>query len=282
MRISVIQMSPGSVKSDNIAQARSLIGQCVASDQPDMIVLPEIWTCLGGDRAAKFAAAEEIPNTDGRSAGGEAFRFLQDVARTNRLIVHGGSIGELRGDRLLNTSLVFGTDGELTGRYSKIHLFDIVTPGGAGYRESDTYTAGTEVVTVDLERDASTLRAGLAICYDLRFGEMFYRLRKAEADIVLLPAAFTAETGEAHWETLIRARAIETQCWFAAAGTVGTHLDADGHKRSTYGHSMIVDPWGTVVAQASTGPGWATARIDTERSVRIRSGIPVMDHRRLL
>lgn len=282
MRISAIQMSPGSVKSENIALASRLIDACIAGDRPDLIVLPEIWTCLGGSRDTKFEAAEIVPSTGSDDAGGEAFRFLRHVAMTNRIHVHGGSIGERARGKLLNTSLVFDPEGRLLARYSKIHLFDIITPSGVGYRESDTYLAGSDVVTVPLTGDFGTLRLGLAICYDIRFGELFHRLRREGADVIILPAAFTAETGEAHWETLLRARAIETQCWMVAAATVGAHHDADGHTRLTHGHSMIVDPWGTVTAQASTGIGWATGSVDQDRTARVRAGIPVMDHRRLL
>lgn len=281
MRISVIQMCPTSDKALNIDQARQLVNACISSDRPDMIVLPEVWTCLGGDRQAKFDAAELIPRPGSDETGGEAYRFLQDVARSNGIYVHGGSIGERDGDRLLNTTVMLGPTGQCLGRYSKIHLFDITTLQGTGYRESETYRAGDEVVTVRLQGEFAELRVGLAICYDIRFGELFYRLRQQGADIILLPAAFTAETGEAHWETLVRARAIETQCWFAAAGTVGAHQDADNRTRFTYGNSMIVDPWGAVVSRASSGTGWTTGRIDTLRTARIRASIPVMDHRRL-
>ncbi len=281
MRVSVIQMCPGCNKAENITQASRLIEACVAADTPDLIVLPEIWTCLGGDKEAKFFAAETVPLIGSDVQGGPAFRFLQDTARRHRIHVHGGSIGEHDGDRLLNTSLLFTPDGKLVGRYSKIHLFDITTPDGIGYRESDVYRPGELVTSVELSNRSVRIKLGLAICYDLRFGELFHRLRREGAELIVLPAAFTAETGAAHWETLVRARAIETQCWLAAAATAGQHRDAHGHTRSTYGHSMVVDPWGTVVAQASAGQGWTTGRIDQAATARIRAGMPVMEHRRL-
>lgn len=277
----MIQMSPGSVKADNIAQAERLIGECVAGDRPDLIVLPEVWTCLGGDRETRLAAAETVPAVGSNEAGGEAFEFLRATAARHGIHVHGGSIGERDGDRLRNTSLLFDPSGRLLARYSKIHLFDIVTPGGTGYRESDLYRAGDAVVTATVAGPSGPLRLGLAICYDLRFGELFRRLRADGAELIVLPAAFTAETGEAHWETLLRARAIETQCWLAAAGTVGTHHDGTGRAHHTYGHSMVIDPWGAVTARASAGAGWATGRLDRERTRRIRADMPVMDHRRL-
>jgi len=282
VRISVIQMSPGSDKDQNLGQAERLVEACVASEKPDLIVLPEVWTCLGGNRDTKFAAAEELPFKGSGAPGGPAYEFLRALARRHNLLVHGGSIGERRGDRLANTTLVFAPDGTEAARYSKIHLFDITTPTGASYRESDTYCAGEEVVTFPAGPRFGDLRIGLAICYDIRFGELFHRLRQQGAELILLPAAFTAETGEAHWETLIRARAIETQCWFAAAGTTGLHRDASGQARATYGHSLVVDAWGTVVAQASSGESWATARLDQQLTRRVREGIPVMQHRRLM
>ncbi len=282
MRVSVIQMSPGSVKSDNIAQARRLLDDCIVGDHPDIVVMPEVWSCLGGDRETRFGAAETVPAIGSNEVGGEAFEFLRRTAMAYGIHVHGGSIGELDGDRLLNTSLLIDPAGRLVARYSKIHLFDIVTPGGVGYRESDLYRAGSDVVTATVTGRFGTLRIGLAICYDLRFAELFHRLRLDGADLVVMPAAFTAETGEAHWEALLRARAIETQTWFAAAGTVGTHHDATGQPRQTHGHSMVIDPWGTVTARASPGIGWATGRLDREQTRRIRANMPVMDHRRLL
>ncbi len=282
MRVSVIQMSPGSDKAANIEQAGRLIEACVAEDDPDLIVLPEMWTCLGGTRQDRFAAAETVSRSGlDAGGGGQAFQFLRDSARRHHVHVHGGSIGEQDGDKLLNTSLVFAPSGDLIARYSKMHLFDITTPAGIGYRESDVYRAGDTVVSVELSGRFGRIRLGLAICYDIRFGELFHRLRREGAELILLPAAFTAETGAAHWETLIRARAIDTQCWLAAAATTGQHWDADGRSRLTYGHSMIADPWGVVVAQVPVGQGWTTSRIDQTATARIRTGMPIMEHRRL-
>ena len=199
------------------------------------------------------------------------------MARQAGIILHGGSIGERVGERISNTSLVFAPDGRELARYRKIHLFDVVTPDGEAYRESDLFAPGDAVVTVPL----GSLRVGLAICYDLRFPELFLQLRRAGAELITLPAAFTAETGQAHWETLLRARAIETQCWVAASATCGRHSDGRNAPRLTFGNSMLVDPWGTVVARASTGVGWATGTLDPAYTGRVRAGMPVLDHRRL-
>jgi nitrilase len=276
MRVAVIQMSPGADKAGNIAQARGLIEALAAEQKVDLIALPEIWTCLGGNKAQKFAAAEELPVSGGQ--GGEAYEFLRGMAMAHNVHIHGGSIGELAGEKLYNTSLVFSPAGEELARYRKIHLFDITTPDGQGYRESAIYGAGDTVVTCDI---AGT-RVGLAICYDLRFPELFLALRRQHVDLIVLPAAFTLQTGKDHWEVLLRARAIETQTWIAAPGCTGAHVEANGETRFTYGHSLIVDPWGHVVAKASDGIGWAVANIDKALTARVRANMPLLEHRRLV
>ncbi|WP_291295164.1 carbon-nitrogen hydrolase family protein [Elioraea sp.] len=274
MRVTVVQMNPGSDKAANIAQAGALAEAAIAADRPDLIALPEIWTCLGGDRETKFAAAEALPAPGSNEAPGEAYAFLQDLARRHRITVHGGSIGEAAGEKLYNTTVAFDGEGREIARYRKIHLFDIVGPDGTGYRESATYGRGEDIVTYE----AGGMTVGCAICYDVRFPELFLSLRKKGAELIMLPAAFTLQTGKDHWETLIRARAIETQCWFAAPATWGQHMEKAG-PRMTYGHSLVADPWGHVVAKVSDGTGFATARIDRGRTAKVRADMPVLDHR---
>ena len=278
MRMSVIQMQPGHDKPANLAQATRLIDAAVSADAPDLVALPEVWTCLGGDRAAKLAASEGLPPWASGRAGGEAYEFLRGMARTHGMHVHGGSLIErveaAAGPVLFNTTVVFDPNGEEVARYRKIHLFDIVTPDGTGYRESASFGAGRDIVTCDI----GGLRVGLAICYDVRFPELFDALRRAGAELIILPAAFTLQTGKDHWEVLLRARAIETQCWLAAAATHGRHLDAAGHGRDTYGHSLVCDPWGHVVARASDGAGFVTARIDPALTAKVRRDMPVFEH----
>jgi nitrilase len=278
MRVSIVQTNSGHVKADNIAQARALI-EGAMTDRPDLIGLPEVWTCLGGDRAAKFEQAETLPAVVSSEPGGAAYEFLRGVARSQHIHVHGGSIVERAGDTLFNTTVVFDPQGHELARYRKIHLFDIVTPDGLGYRESATFGAGSDIVTYQ----AGGLTVGCAICYDVRFPELFLALRRAGAELIFLPAAFTLQTGKDHWEALIRARAIETQCWMAAPAAWGRHLDgASGEPRFTYGHSLVCDPWGHVVAKVSDGTGWATARIDPALTARVRRDMPVLEHRRLV
>jgi predicted amidohydrolase len=276
MRVTVVQMNPGADKAANIAQATRLAEAAIAADRPDIIAFPEMWTCLGGDRATKMAAAEPLPEPGSNAPGGEAYETLRAMAAANRIHVHGGSIAERAGDRLRNTSLLFAPDGRELARYSKLHLFDITTPDGTGYRESSTYDGGNAIVTAS----AGETQCGLAICYDVRFPELFLSLRQAGAELIFLPSAFTLQTGKDHWEVLIRARAIETQCWLAAPATWGQHNEPKG-LRHTYGHSLICDPWGQVVATCSDGIGWATARIDPAVTARVRRDMPVLEHRRL-
>jgi nitrilase len=276
MRVAVIQMSPGADKEQNIAQARGLIEALAAEQKVDLIALPEMWTCLGGTREQKFAAAEALPAPG--EPGGVAYEFLREMAMAHNVHIHGGSMGGLAGEKLSNTTVVFSPGGAEIARYSKIHLFDITTPDGQGYRESATYEPGNEVVTFAI----GETRVGLAICYDLRFPELFLALRRAGAELIVLPAAFTLQTGKDHWEVLLRARAIETQCWIAAPACCGTHKEgAAGEVRFTFGHSLIADPWGHVVAKASDGPGWAAATLDQRLLQRVRANMPVLEHRRL-
>ena len=277
MRVSVVQMSPGHDKAENIAQADTLIRRAIEADRPDIVSLPEMWTCLGGNRAVKFEQAEELPAKGSNQSGGPAYEFLRALARERRIHVHGGSLAERGGGKLFNTTVVFDPDGTEIARYRKIHLFDIVAPDGRGYRESSTYGAGDEIVTYE----AGGTKVGCATCYDVRFPEMFLALRRAGAELIFLPSAFTEQTGRDHWEVLIRARAIETQCWFAAPATWGKHEDAAGQPRMTYGHSLVCDPWGHVVARVSDGLGWATARIDPAITGKVRRDMPVLEHRKL-
>lgn len=273
-QVRVVQMRPDADKAANLGRLRAVLA--TAAPQPgELLVLPEMWSCLGGDRAAKWAAAEPLPQPG--AAGGEVYETLRGIARRHAAWVHGGSIAERDGSRLYNTSVVFGADGTEVARYRKIHLFDVTTPDGAGYRESSMFGAGDRIVCFDWHG----MRVGCAICYDLRFPELFARLRLAGAQLLVLPAAFTQPTGLAHWHVLLRARAIETQCWVAAAATCGVHQDAAGQARTTYGHSLVCDPWGQVMVELGEQEATAAAVIDLDRVARVRADMPVLEHRRL-
>jgi nitrilase len=274
MRVSVIQMNQGSDKAQNLAQARRLIEGALAADRPDMVTLPETWTNLGGGRDSRFAAAEALPEPG--ATGGEAYEFLREVARANGIHVHGGSMIEKGEEKLFNTTLVFDPAGREIARYRKIHLFDITGPDGTGYRESALYGGGSELVTFE----AGGITFGCTICYDMRFPEQYLALRRKGAEAILVPSNFTLMTGKDHWEVLLRARAIETQCWIVAAASWGGYEER-GATRQVYGHSLVADPWGHVVAKCSDGTGWATARLDRAVTEKVRRDMPVLEHRRL-
>lgn len=270
MKASLIQVNPGTDRPKNLREAEALITRAVETDRPDLVVLPEYFDFYGGPAAGRVAAAEALP-------GGAAYAAMQAVAKTQRLWVHAGSMVEkIPGDaqRAYNTTVVFDRDGREVARYRKIHLFDIVAPDGHPYRESATVKPGDEVVLYDLEG----LTVGCTICYDLRFSELFLALARGGADVIVVPAAFTMLTGKDHWEVLLRARAIETQTYVLAAGQCGSY-DAGGTTRQTYGHSLVCDPWGHVVARASDGVGFVTARLEPSEIRRVRDQIPMAAHR---
>ena len=272
MKISAIQMNTGSEKAANLAQARDLSAQAVLRDRPDMLVLPEVFAFMGSSVEDKRAAAEELPEVG--ETGAEAYETLRAIARDHRVFVHGGSFVERDGDAFFNTTVAFDRTGAELARYRKIHLFDVTTPDGRDYRESDTFGAGRDVVTYDA--DGTTI--GCSICYDLRFAELYRALAEAGADVIMVPAAFTLQTGKDHWEVLLRARAIETQTYVVAAAQTGTYFEGND-ERASWGHSMIVNPWGHMIAQAGEGTGHASAEIDRDYISIVRARIPVAQHR---
>lgn len=256
-------MNSGSDKNANVQVALDLIDRA-AHAGARLVVLPEVWTYLGLDDGNR-------PNAD--SVPGPVSDLLADRARRHSMYVHGGSFLETRSDEpgLYNTSLLFNPDGDIIARYSKIHMFDVVLDGDAKYMESATVTPGNEIVTVDIDG----MLVGLAICYDLRFPELFRILALRGARTIILPAAFTMTTGKDHWEVLIRARAIENEVYFVACGQWGMHPPGNW----CYGRSMIVDPWGTVLATAQDGVGIAQATLSDERVAAVRRQIPSLANR---
>ena len=272
MKVSLLQTNPGLDRDKNLQNARALLERAIDEDHPDLVVLPEHFEFYGGTDQDRVAAAEPLP-------GGSAYALMQSLAKGRHVWIHAGSMLErVPGEnRVFNTTVVFNRDGEEAIRYRKIHLFDIVTPDGAAYHESASVKPGTDIVLYDLEG----LKVGCAICYDLRFAELFVGLARRGADVIILPAAFTLQTGKDHWEVLTRARAIETQTYFVACAQSGGYVGEDGKTRYTYGHSLVCDPWGHVIARASDGVGFVTARLDPARVKRVRSMIPMSEHRRL-
>lgn len=276
MKISAIQMNSGQDKAANLAAAHRLAEVAVAADRPDMLVFPETFTSLGGTRETRRANAEALPATTGPYAGdgGDAYTMLRTLAKDHGVFVHGGSFLERDGDDYFNTTIAFDRQGLELARYRKIHLFDVTTRDGVSYRESDTFSRGDQVVTYQ----ADGVTVGCSICYDLRFAELYIALAKAGAQVIMAPAAFTLNTGKDHWEVLVRARAIETQCYVVAPAHCGKFKE-DGASRYTWGHSMIVDPWGHILAQTQDTVGHATATLDLAYQADVRDRIPVANHR---
>jgi predicted amidohydrolase len=269
MKVSIIQMNSVSDKAANIAAAEALIERAVKEEGPDWVLLPEFFDWAGGSKADKLKNAETFP-------GGPAYAMAKRQAVKHRIFVHAGSIMEkIEGEeRIHNTSVVFNREGDEIARYRKIHLFDVTTPDGASYKESATVKAGDAVITYDCEG----VTVGCSICYDLRFPDLFQALAAKGAEIIALPAAFTMQTGKDHWEVLLRARAIETETYVCASAQTGS-FTVGNEQRHTFGHSLVADPWGHVIAKASDGPGIVSARIDPERVQRVRGLIPVAEHR---
>jgi predicted amidohydrolase len=261
-----IQMHTGPDLAANLGRARTLVHQA-AERGAALLVLPEVfaWRGLRADE-------DDIPS----AIPGPVSDFLCRLAAELRVILVGGSFLERseRNGKSYNTSLVIDGKGEIRGIYRKMHLFDVDLPGQVTVCESDSRVPGAEVVTA--ATDLGTI--GMSICYDLRFPELYRRLARAGATIITIPSAFTFFTGAAHWEPLLRARAIENQVYVIAPNQTGK----SPHSFADYGNSMIVDPWGTVIARAGNGEQIITAEIDAEHLARVRREMPCLDHTRLL
>ena len=272
LKITVVQTNSIHDKPKNIAQARGLLEQAIATDRPDVLVLPEVWNWRGGSTADKLANADDIP-------GGPAWELLSSLARRHKVWIHGGSMIERipGATQVYNTTCAFDREGREVARYRKIHMFDITAPDGTPYNESDTIRPGDEVVTYDLEGR----KIGCTICYDMRFAELYIQLAKQGCDIIMVPSSFTLQTGKDHWDLLLRARAVETQCYIVAPAQYGPFVDGKGGTRLSYGHSLIADPWGHIVCKVSDGIGFASANVDRAQIKRVRDLIPMNAHRRL-
>ena len=225
---------------------------------PDFVVLPEIFTCPYDNKCfPQFAESGE----------GETYRFLANLARERKAYVIGGSIPELEEGKIYNTSYIFDRGGKLIGRHRKIHLFDIDVQGGQYFKESDVLSPGTQITVFDTEFG----KMGVCICFDIRFPDLFIEMRKAGAKMVFIPAAFNMTTGPAHWETLFRSRALDQQIYVLGCSP------ARDEKASyvAYGHSILTDPWGSVVCELGAEEGILSAQIDPERVDRVRRQIPL-------
>jgi predicted amidohydrolase len=263
IKVAAIQMSSTPNKEENKEAAEALVREAVAAGA-DFVALPELWSCHGLDEVYR-ANAEPVP--------GPTTEFLGSLARELRVYVLGGSIleGGPGSERLSNTSTFFDPSGEMTAVYRKIHLFDVKV-SDREYLESANIAPGKEVVSA--KAGAATL--GLSVCYDVRFPELYRLLALRGAEVLAVPAAFTLQTGKDHWELLLRARAVENQAFVVAPAQWGRKADG----RWTYGRSMIVDPWGTVLATCPDRDGFALATLDLDYLDRFRAEFPALANRR--
>lgn len=262
--------------SANLATCRRLAAQA-AKAGARLLVFPECFGFIGRHARDKFAVAEHLDDTDGGK--GPIMTAMQDIARAHDMWVIAGGIAEVASTdpdtgEVTKTHISCPTispTGQITALYRKIHLFDVEIPGRVVHCESDTNAPGTQTVVAD----TPLARIGLSVCYDLRFPELYREMAiRMGAQILVVPAAFTAHTGAAHWHVLLRSRAIENQCYVIAAGQHGNHND----KRASYGHSLIIDPWGEIVAEQRQGDGITVGEIDLAGLENRRQQMPVLQH----
>ena len=267
-KVAAIQMTSSHVVADNLTAAGELLREAKDAGA-DIACLPENFSFIGLRDADKLQVAEP----DGTGA---AQSFLSDTARKLKMWILGGTV-VIRGDserRVANSSLLIDAAGKRVARYDKIHLFDVSLPGrDEQYRESTHVTPGREPVIAD----TPVGKLGLSVCYDMRFPELYRQLVSRGAEWLAMPAAFTVPTGRAHWETLLRARAIENLCYVVAPAQSGTHTSG----RETYGDSLIVDYWGQVIARLPKGTGVITAEIDLAKQAETRARFPALENRQL-
>lgn len=261
----MVQMRTSLLPEPSLEQGTRLIREAVAQGA-DYVQTPEVSNMMQLNRAALF---EHLKREDEDSSL-KAYRAL---ARELKIHLHIGSLAlRFSEDKAVNRSFLIGPEGDILASYDKIHMFDIDLPGGESYRESANYQPGETAVISDLPWG----RIGLTICYDVRFPALYRALAESGASFISVPSAFTRKTGEAHWHTLLRARAIETGCFVFAAAQCGLHEN----KRETFGHSLIIDPWGEVLAEGGVEPGVFLARIDPSRVETARKAIPSLQHGR--
>lgn len=269
MKVAVIQMVSCSAVGPNLMAAKLLV-QKAADEGAKLIVLPENFALVGKDLEDVVLIKEEF------GPEGRLQHFVANLAKRNQVWIVGGTlpIACAHPHQVRSASIVWNEQGQVVGRYDKIHMFDVFLAGsGEHYEESKVYERGSEVVVVPTPFG----KLGLSICYDLRFPELYYAMREKGAEIFTVPSAFTSATGRAHWTPLLQARAIENQAYILAANQGGIHDNG----RATYGHSMIVGPWGNVLSQQESGIGYAIAEIDLLRLQILREDFPVWSHRQL-
>ncbi|EDQ00748.1 carbon-nitrogen hydrolase family protein [Shewanella benthica] len=269
MQINLLQCQSSQDVCKNLQYIESQLSQLPrVAGEAQLVVLPECCLLFGGHENQQLEYAGDSQSNPFKTS-------LADLARRYDIYLVAGSIPVAVGDgRVYNRTYLFDNQGQVLGEYDKIHLFDVdVADGTKEYRESDTFCAGDKISVIDTPFG----KLGLAICYDLRFPDLFRAMRLAGAELIALPAAFTKVTGEAHWQTLIQARAIENQCFILAAAQWGQHNPGG---RETWGQSMVVDPWGRINAQKMTGCGWVQSKLDRDEMIKIRQQMPIASNNR--
>lgn len=266
MRVAALQMNSGTTPGPNLDQLEKLADEA-AGQGATYLLSPEVSIVFAENR-------DGLKSVAGPWEGNPAIARVAGIAKRLSVSLHLGSLAVALPDgRFANRSVLFRPDGSIAATYDKIHLFDATLPGLRNYRESETYAGGDTAVV----SDAPGFKLGFTICYDVRFPALHRALAEAGAEVIAVPAAFTVPTGEAHWEVLLRARAIETGSWVIAAAQAGQHENG----RATWGHSMIIDPWGRIVTQlGGEGPGIALADIDLAAVAEARGKVPALDNAR--
>ena len=274
INVAAVQMVSTDTVNENLELAQKLIADAV-SKQAKLVTLPENFPLMGKEDTARLAIKEPLTN-------GPLQSFLSEQSKQHHIWLLGGTIPieSEKPDKVFPASLLYDPKGKCIAHYDKIHLFDVLVDESMdaseneSYRESDAFEAGNRIVVAKTEIG----NIGLSVCYDLRFPEMYRKMHEDNVQIITVPSAFTATTGKAHWESLLKTRAIENLCYVIASNQGGTH----DNERETWGQSMIVDPWGTILASVDKGAGVAIAAIDLEKQSKLRKMFPVLEHRKIL
>jgi len=266
-RVAAVQMTSSTEVKDNLAVTEALLAQAHVAGA-EVVLLPENFALMSADDNERWQVRETLGQ-------GPIQEFLANMARRYEFWLVGGTLSLLDGnqEKLCSSCLVYDPKGDRRARYDKIHLFDVELDGGESYRESEYYAAGEDIVVVDTPHG----RLGIAVCYDLRFPELFRSMLDKQVEVFMIPAAFTAYTGRAHWEVLVRARAIENTAFVVAAGQSGRHANG----RCTHGDSMVVDPWGNILNRRQVGEGLVVADLDLGELKSIRKKLPSVHHRKI-
>ena len=267
LKIALAQMTSTDRVADNLAQIKNLIAQVPASENVDLFCFPE--NCL-------YLRLVEGQKIDGLDLDDSVFAELSRLAIERKCFLHLGASPLKIAGTLYNATVLISPEGKITSPYQKIHLFDIQLQGQSPLRESDIFKHGSKAEVVDIYG----WKIGQSICYDLRFSELYSYYASQDCDLILIPSSFLPKTGEAHWEILLRARAIESQAYVAASAQGGTHVGHHGGTRSTYGHSLLVDPWGLILSEITQQPAIEVRLLSKDRIAEVRRQIPMKAHRR--